>query len=96
MNPTAVKQPQAPSPDRERERRPIPVKRLYFDSPRDMPGQARAESLTGGKGTGGHKWWEIEFRPWLGAFRVVYHSAGDQATETRYVSREGCSWEPAE
>jgi len=76
-----------------KEPEPIPVKTLQFSAPQDGPGFGVKSSLSHRAARNDSRW-EIDYRPWMRAFCVVYHPS-DGTTLTGYIpeSRVAC-WYP--
>jgi hypothetical protein len=71
----------------------IPVRHLYLDKERELPG-VFGSAVTGGGGNANQKHWFIDFLPRVGLFEIRYHEPTSPTVEVRYLPREWCSFKP--
>ncbi len=72
----------------------VPVKNIWFDRERDLPGGSYSSSLTGGGGPRNQKRWWIDFLPRVAMFEIRFSEASKDEVSIRYISSAWGSFEP--
>jgi len=68
------------------DRQAVPVARLKFFHPTDLPGKSAASALTASER------WSIEFRPWHRCFHVTWNSPDGPPEEDNIMEHRVASW----
>lgn len=79
---------------------PIPVRLLRFRQATDIPGKSMANSVESSGHVEGKPYHQVEFLPWLRAFKIAFHpietdNAGKRLpARTIMVHETWATWEP--
>jgi hypothetical protein len=88
------KDPGATSPPPPR-RLPLPVKRVIFRKPLDIPGKPSTTSVSSVSSNDLRGHHHVLYMPWLRAFWVEYHSPSHSSFDGRFIPEDNVRmWEP--